>query len=68
MGLKLFGSNVEPPLCRGSTLAIFSMSGKTPLKNDILMIWHNGKTTKSAATLSNFNGILPDTTRARALR
>ena len=58
MGLKLFGSNVEPPLCKGSTLAIFSMTGKTPVKNDTLIMWHSGITIKSTTTLSIFNGIL----------
>ena len=55
MGLKLFGSNVEPPLCKGSTLAIFSMTGKTPVKNDTLIMWHSGITIKSTTTLSIFN-------------
>ena len=39
MGLKLFASNVEPPLCKGRTFATLRASGKIPVSNDTLMIW-----------------------------
>ena len=38
IGLKLFSSSVEPPLCKGITLATFHTSGNTPVENDKLII------------------------------
>ena len=58
MGLKLFASNVEPPLCKGRTFATLRASGKIPVSNDTLMIWQRGITNKSAASLIILRGIL----------
>ena len=58
IGLKLFGSSVDPPLCKGSTLAIFRMVGKTPVVKDKFIMWHNGITIRSATVLSIFKGML----------
>ena len=60
MGLKLFNSSVDPPLCKGITFAIFHMSGNTPVENDKLIIWHRSTTmisnqmTQNQETLKKF--------------
>ena len=38
IGLKLFTSCVEPPICSGITFIILSVSGKISLEKDMLMI------------------------------
>ena len=58
IGLKLFKSCVEPPLCSGITFTMLSFSGKIPLEKDMLMIWHQGNTIKSATVWRRFRGIL----------
>ena len=49
IGLKLFKSCVEPPLCSGITLTILSFSGNIPLEKDteiLLNLPRSGEGTK----------------------
>ena len=58
IGLKLFSSSVEPPLCSGITFATFKTSGKMPVEKEALIIRQSGMTIISATIFNSLRGIL----------